>query len=161
MKKENCAYRYESLTHAQNTAHPAKWVPNSVFSGATKMKQVVRIIIKSCRRFSNEEKYAHMPDAIISWISLKKMTLRKKYKARAVSLKYQHSLILLPSAWQIGSSLYGPEHGSSPLSFLQVLLKEQYSCENVFNEFTWSLQDIMIKYLSKITKRDRLLYYSH
>ena len=144
MKKENCAYRYKSLTHAQNTAQPAKWVPISVFSGATRMKLTVRIIIKSCRRFSIDEKYAHGPDAIISWISLKKMTLRKKYKARAVSLTYQHSLILLPSAWQIGSSLYGRavfSQSTLSLIFLQVLLKEQYSCGNVFNEFTWSLQD--------------------
>ena len=125
-KNKNCAYRYKSLTHAQNTAHPPRWVPISVFSGATTMKQVVRITIKSCRRFSIEEKYAQ-PEAIISWISLKKMTVRKKYKARAVSLAYQHSLILLPSAWQIGSSLYGRavfSQSTVSLFFLQVLLKE-------------------------------------
>ena len=105
-KKKTVCIDIKSLTHAQNTPHPAKWVPISVFSGATTMKLTVRITIKSCRRFSIDEKYAH-PDAFISWISRKKMTVRKKYKIRAVCLAYQHSLILLPSAWQIGSSLYG------------------------------------------------------
>ena len=54
------------LTHAKKTAHAAKWVPTSVLMGATTIKETVRTIIKSCRRFSLEVKYNQGPDTINS-----------------------------------------------------------------------------------------------
>ena len=56
----------EKLTHATKTAHAAKWVPTSVLMGATAIKETVRTIIKSCRRFSREVKYDQGPDTINS-----------------------------------------------------------------------------------------------